>query len=204
MSPVQAMERSYTTLRSMLRAGTFVPGARLEANRLADEIGVSATPIRDALHQLAGEHMVDATIGEGFRVPRLNEAALRELYEWQSAILTMAVRTTPAVAQALATRRPTSASTLADRTAELFERLASAVPNRELRGAILAADARIYPFRMHEEAVIGASEGELDEIARIDPVQPQALRRYHMRRMRAAPDLVRAREQGTIERPENN
>jgi DNA-binding GntR family transcriptional regulator len=198
------MERSYATLRSMLRAGAFAPGARLEAARLADEINVSATPIRDALHQLAGERLVDATIGEGFRVPRLNESELRELYEWQSAILTMAVRTTTPVAQALATRQPSVGATLADRTAELFERLAAAAPNRELRVAILAADARIHPFRIYEEAVIRATEAELDDVARIDPAQPQALRRYHMRRMRAATDLVRARENGPSGGLENN
>ena len=188
------MERSYAALRQKLRAGDFAPGTRLEAQRLADDIGVSMTPIRDALHQLAGERMVEATLGEGFRVPRLNEAEVRELYEWYSAILSMALRTTPTVAQAPATRLQSSGGTLADRAAELFSRLAAAVPNRELREAILATDARIHPFRIHEERVIEATDDELAEIARVDPAQPQAFRRYHLRRMRAAPDLLRARE----------
>jgi len=189
------MERSYAALRDMLRAGAFVPGARLEANRLADEISVSATPIRDALHRLAGERLVDGVIGEGFRVPRLNEAELRELYEWHSAILSMAIRTTPQSELSLATSAPTAFEAVADRTAELFGRLAEAVPNRELRAAILATDDRIHPFRINEARVIDASGAELAEIALVDQGQPQALRRYHLRRMRAASELVRAREQ---------
>lgn len=194
MSPVQALERSYGELRSRLRAGAFVPGARLEANRLADEIGVSATPIRDALHQLVGERLVDGVIGEGFRVPRINEAELRELYEWHSAMLSIAVRTTPQSALSLATAASTAFESIADRTAELFARIANTAPNRELRRAILATDDRIHPFRIHEVRVIEASHAELAELARIDPGQPQTLRRYHLRRMRAASDLVRARE----------
>jgi len=39
MSPVQAMERSYVILKQMLRDGVFPQGIRLEANRLADELG---------------------------------------------------------------------------------------------------------------------------------------------------------------------
>jgi DNA-binding GntR family transcriptional regulator len=193
MSPVQAMERSYSTLREMLRAGAFVPGARLEANRLADELGVSMTPIRDALHQLVGERLVETSIGEGFRVPLLSEAELRDLFEWNSAILTMAVRTTTAAAMAMAIASSPESKSLADQGSELFARMASAVLNAELRVAILAANQRIGPFRMIEGHVLDATPEEIDDMARVDHGQVQAIRRYHLRRMRAAPDLVRYR-----------
>jgi DNA-binding GntR family transcriptional regulator len=188
------MERSYGALRGRLRAGAFVPGARLEANRLADELGVSVTPIRDALHQLVGERLVDMSIGEGFRVPRISEAELRDLYEWLSAILSMAVRTTPPALLATAVEARSAQDALADQTAELFERVASAVPNGELRTAILVASDRIHPFRMIEHDLLRASEAELLELARVDPAQSQALKRYHLRRMRVAPELVRRRD----------
>lgn len=194
MSPIQAMERSYSTLRAMLRAGAFAPGTRLEASKLADELGVSVTPIRDALHQLVGERLIEANIGEGFRAQRLSEGELRELYEWHSAILTMAIRTTPAAALAAAVEAPSSHKSLAERTAELFERIAVAAPNAELRAAIVNTSDRIHPFRIEEAASFGANEAELLEIMRIDPAQSQVLRRYHMRRMRAAPELVRRRD----------
>jgi len=85
---------------------------------------------------------------------------------------------------------------LADQTAELFERIACAVPNVELRSAILIASDRIHPFRMIEHDLLRASEAELSELARVDPAQSQALKRYHLRRMRVAPELVRRRDRG--------
>jgi DNA-binding GntR family transcriptional regulator len=93
MSPLQAMERSYAALRQVLRDGMHPPGHRLEANRIADELGVSPTPVRDALNRLVGERMVEASSGEGFHVPRLDEGDLRDLYEWNSALAIMAART---------------------------------------------------------------------------------------------------------------
>jgi hypothetical protein len=187
------MERSYGELRGRLRAGAFAPGARLEASRLADELGVSATPIRDALHQLVGERLVEMSIGEGFRVPRLSEAELRDLYEWLSTILSMAVRTTPPAMLAAAIDGVAAQDVIADWTADLFERVASVVPNGELRTAILIATDRIHPFRMIEGAVLGVNEAELAELSRVDPAQSQVLKRYHLRRMRVAPELVRRR-----------
>jgi DNA-binding GntR family transcriptional regulator len=192
MSPIQAMERSYAALREMLRTGQLAPGSRLEAARLAEDLGVSMTPVRDVLHRLVGERLVEASSGEGFHVPRLSESELRDLYEWNAALLSMAVRTTPAAI--LETRGPLVAESLADRTRELFDRFAASVDNAELRGAILAIGDRIHPYRMIEPLVLDTSESELAELARADRTQVQAIRRYHVRRMRAAADLVRYRD----------
>jgi DNA-binding GntR family transcriptional regulator len=193
VSPIQAMERSYGRLREMLRVGAFAPGARLEANRLADELAVSMTPIRDALHRLVGERLVDASSGEGFHAPRLSEAELRELYEWNAAILSIAIRTTPAATLARAIGEISTGS-LADRTAELCARIASAVPNAELARAIIMASDRLHPFRMREPEILPVIDDEFDNIARVGPAQVQAIRRFHMRRMRATAELVRCRD----------
>ncbi len=192
MSPIQAMERSYAALREMLRAGQLPPGSRLEAARLAEELGVSMTPVRDVLHRLVGERLVEASSGEGFHVPRPSESELRDLYEWNAALLSMAVRTTPAAI--LSTEEPLLAESLADRTRELFDRCASNVANAELRGAILAIGDRIHPYRMIEQLVLEADDDELAGLARADRGQVQVIRRYHVRRMRAAADLIRYRD----------
>jgi DNA-binding GntR family transcriptional regulator len=192
MSPIQAMERSYAALREMLRTGRLPPGSRLEAARLAEELGVSMTPVRDVLHRLVGERLVEASSGEGFHVPRPSESELRDLYEWNAALLSMAVRTTPAAI--LSTEEPLLAESLADRTRELFDRFAGNLANAELRGAILAIGDRIHPYRMIEPLVLDADENELAGIARADRGQVQAIRRYHVRRMRAAADLIRYRD----------
>ena len=192
MSPIQAMERSYTALREMLRTGQLTPGSRLEAARLAEDLGVSMTPVRDVLHRLVGERLVEASTGEGFHVPRPSESELRDLYEWNAALLSMAVRTTPAAI--LETGAPLDADTRAERTRELVDSDAAGVANAELRAAILMIGDRIHPYRMIEPLVLDADDDELAGIARADRGQVQAIRRYHVRRMRAVADLIRYRD----------
>jgi DNA-binding GntR family transcriptional regulator len=194
MSPVQAMERSYAALKQMLRDGQFAPGARLEANRIADELGVSMTPVRDVLHRLVGERLVAASTGEGFHVPRFTEAGLRDLYEWHSTLTLLAIRTARQTPEPIAKSPDASDRSLADHTARLFEALASTAPNREIRVAIANAGDRLHPFRLLEPAVLEPLLGELDVLSIFDASLPQAIRRYHLRRMKAAPALVVRRE----------
>jgi len=190
VSPVQAMERSYATLKRMLREGVFPPGTRLEANRIADQLGVSMTPVRDVLHRLVGERLVEASSGEGFHVPHFTEAALRELYEWNSALLLIAIRTGRGDHESDV---GPAGLTPADQVAASFARIASRAPNREVRAAIESASDRLHPFRMIEDQVLDPVIGELDELVVRDQHQPQAIRRYHLRRMREVPALLRRR-----------
>jgi DNA-binding GntR family transcriptional regulator len=190
MSPVQAMERSYSALKHMLRDGHFAPGTRLEANRLADELGVSMTPVRDVLHRLVGERLVEASTGDGFHVPRFTEAGLRDLYEWHSALTLIAIRTARQDPAPLPENAETSDTSLAERTSQLFESIAAAAPNREIRAAIASASDRLHPFRLVEPQALEPMLGELDVLAIFDARLPQAVRRYHLRRMKAVPDLL--------------
>jgi DNA-binding transcriptional MocR family regulator len=191
VSPTHAMERSYGMLRDMLRVGGLAPGARLDANRLAEEIGVSMTPVRDALNRLAGEQLVDASAGDGFHVPRLTETGLRHLYEWNAAILSMAVRTTPPAALVAAIARADTTDSICDRTSASFHRIGDAAPNGELRGAIHASTVRLHPFRIVEPAASASDSEELARLLVVDGGQAQEIRRYHLRRMRAAGDILR-------------
>lgn len=194
MSPIQAMDRSYAALKQMLCEGRFPPGSRLDANRLAEELGVSMTPVRDVLHRLVGERLVEGASGEGFHVPRPTEKALRDLYEWNAALVSFAARTM---------RRPipdTNTPPLwqvppgAERTAALFARLAAAAPNAEIAAAIAGSSDRLHAYRRVEPLVLAPVEHELDAIALPGPGQAQAIRRYHLRRMREVAALLEARQ----------
>lgn len=192
MSPVQAMERSYAALKQLLRNGAYPPGFRLEANRIADEIGVSMTPVRDALNRLVGEQLVEASTGEGFHVPRLAEGDLRDLYEWHSAIAMMAARTSRRIPEAEAIADATATGSLADATVAVFRLLAESAPNRELRFAVAHIADRLHPFRIAEEQVIEQVIGELEEL--LDPSSRQiAIRKYHLVRMKSVTELIRLR-----------
>ena len=193
MSPVQAMDRSYAALKQMLREGVFAPGTRLEAIRLADELGVSMTPVRDVLHRLAGERLVEASSREGFHAPRFTEASLRDLYEWNSALLIMAARTKRPEGDEAPIAPLWEVPAGADRVAALFARIGAAAPNHEINDAITAASDRLHPFRIIEQRILERVDGELQQLVVRGPDQPHAIRRYHLRRMRAVPALLRER-----------
>lgn len=193
MSPLQAMERSYAALRAELRGGTYRPGYRLEANRIADELGVSMTPVRDALNRLVGEELVEASLGEGFHVPRLSEGDLRDLYEWNSAISILAARSAPTMPDSEAVHATLSCDTMADATATCFQLLAESAPNQNLRIAISRASDRLHPFRLLEAQLFGSVTEELEALLEPAERRQAAIRRYHQIRMRVAPELVRLR-----------
>ena len=200
MSPIQAMERGYANLKRMLREGHFPTGYRLEANRLADELGVSMTPVRDVLHRLVGEGLVEASSGEGFHVPRLSERALQNHYDWNAALLAIAARTMPRPTPNTDTPPLWKAPQGADRTAALFARLGAGAPNGEIGAAIANASDRLHPYRLVGPRVLPVDEHELDELASSGPAQVQAIRRYHVRRMKLAAALIETRERPSAER----
>src|SRR3546814_18309298 len=69
MSPAHVHEPTYSATKHRLLPGAWSAGVRIEAARLADDIGVSITPVRDAPYPLAGERMVDFIAGNCFGVP---------------------------------------------------------------------------------------------------------------------------------------
>ena len=193
MSPVQAMERSYAALRDLLRNGAYPPGYRLEANRIANEIGVSMTPVRDALNRLVGEQLVEASSGDGFHVPRLSESDLRDLYEWNSVLAIIATRTARTLPDPNAILQAMATGSLADATAGCFNLLAGATPNSELRKAVARVGDRLHAYRIVETTILEPILGELEEMFAVSPSGPAAIRRYHVARTRAVSDLLRAR-----------
>src|SRR5256885_13578516 len=91
MTPPGAFDRVYAAIRQRLREGLYRPGDRLEPALLSDELNASVTPVRDALHRLTGERLVDAPRHEGFRVPMMTETLLRYLYAWHLDLLLLAL-----------------------------------------------------------------------------------------------------------------
>ncbi|MDX1527609.1 MAG: GntR family transcriptional regulator, partial [Gammaproteobacteria bacterium] len=61
--------------------GNLKPGVRLDETALAKQFGVSRTPVREALHQLAAGGMVQRRARQGATVTALAESELRQLFE---------------------------------------------------------------------------------------------------------------------------
>ena len=59
--------------------GTMKPGQRVNATRLAEDLKVSIVPVREALHFLAGEGVVELLALKGARISTMNAA---EIVDW--------------------------------------------------------------------------------------------------------------------------
>lgn len=66
-------------LRAALVAGEMRPGVLYSAPTLAEKFGVSATPVREAMLDLASEGLVEAVRNKGFRVTELSDRDLDEM-----------------------------------------------------------------------------------------------------------------------------
>lgn len=195
MSPAQILERSYQTLKQRLIEGGFRPGHRLEAARLADDMHVSITPVRDVLNRLTGEGLVEAIAGGGFYVPLVDEGMLRDLLDWNAALALLAIRmpqsSTPSVAFL-----DHDALDAPERTARFFCRLASRLGNSEFTRAIESANDRLHAMRQLDEPVIGNTRRELAElVSAAETATASALakqvRQFHARRKARLATYVR-------------
>ena len=79
-------DRAYAHIRSKMIEGDLEPGSQVSELALAREIGISRTPVREALRQLQHEGLVQAVprFGTVVRVPDRRE--LEELYEMREAL----------------------------------------------------------------------------------------------------------------------
>ncbi|MFF0163972.1 GntR family transcriptional regulator [Streptomyces sp. NPDC005263] len=74
-------EKAYAYLKDTVLTDPAMQGAFLSEQELADRIGVSRTPIREALLQLAAEDLVELVPKRGARVSPLTGREIRELME---------------------------------------------------------------------------------------------------------------------------
>ncbi|WP_335940981.1 GntR family transcriptional regulator [Streptomyces sp. PTD5-9] len=79
-------DRVANALRAALISGDLQPGVIYSAPTLAAEYGVSATPVREAMLDLAREGLVEAVRNKGFRVTELSDRDLDEYTEIRSLI----------------------------------------------------------------------------------------------------------------------
>src|SRR5262245_25374186 len=67
-------------LRHCIIEGAFGPGERLLSDDLAGRLGVSRTPVREALRKLEAEGYVSVASGKGLVVREISEKELEELF----------------------------------------------------------------------------------------------------------------------------
>lgn len=79
-------EKSYEYIRKKLSGGDLPPGKRLVNRVLANEIGVSVIPVREAIHRLASEGLIEHVPGSGAFVRKTDPQQLDNLYVLRDAL----------------------------------------------------------------------------------------------------------------------
>ena len=74
-------QKAYQHIHGQLSGGQLMPGSRLSNRGVAKEVGVSFTPVREALNRLVSEGLLEYRQGLGVFVPTLNSQEIQEIYE---------------------------------------------------------------------------------------------------------------------------
>ena len=78
---VPVREKVYRRIKSAILSGRFSPGKRLKEEYMAEQLGVSRTPVREALHRLEFEGLIKSLETRGFMVSHDSMEGMEELFE---------------------------------------------------------------------------------------------------------------------------
>ena len=81
----------FNTLRQAILKGELEPGERLMEIQLAERLGVSRTPIREAIRKLELEGLVLMIPRKGAEVARISEKSLRDVLELRRSLEELAI-----------------------------------------------------------------------------------------------------------------
>jgi DNA-binding GntR family transcriptional regulator len=186
----------YERIKHWLLAQTLVPGQLLQIGVLADELGVSTTPVREALTRLAAERMIMSVPKRGFFARTPSEDDVLGLYSVNQTILDAAVARWPEatgqIAPAAVAAVPVqdrSAEQLARQTGDLFLQVAARSGVGEFAEIVRNMNDRLHHARILECEIVPNVFVEMGRLTALaasnDRAQlREALKAYHAERLR--------------------
>ena len=91
-SEIPQGQSAYRRLLDEIRNGSLAPGVRLRETELAERLGISRTPVREAIRQLEADGLVVHLPRQGATIRSLEHAEVVELYEMRSVLEGTAAR----------------------------------------------------------------------------------------------------------------
>lgn len=132
-------ERVYDEVRRGIVEGRYAPGTRLIEQRVAEELDVSRTPVREAVRRLESEGLVVVERNRGAHVRPLSEQEIADLYEVRARL--------EAYGAQLAASRAEPAEVAAVRSAATeFSDAVDCATHQRARGALAAAVDGVVPL----------------------------------------------------------
>ena len=92
LEPATLTERVYGILRTRIAAGDWAAGHFLREKEISGKLGVSRTPVREALGRLAADGFLERIPHRGFKVPEKSVSDLFDLYPILSALEVLAAK----------------------------------------------------------------------------------------------------------------
>ncbi|HET9664178.1 MAG TPA: GntR family transcriptional regulator, partial [Burkholderiales bacterium] len=86
----ELQDRVVDELRRALMVGAFVPGQTISLRKLAEDLGTSAMPVREAINQLTAANVLEMLPNRTVCVPRMTPAKFEELARVRQALEGMA------------------------------------------------------------------------------------------------------------------
>lgn len=204
------VEDIYRALKQKSVAFAFRPGDRVNEVALARDLGVSRTPLREALNRLVAEKLMEFRPGSGFYCRDLDAQAIFDLYELRRIIEVGAVRAAcdRASNEDLAALKESHYGvdgvrpglTVGEATADderFHVDIARLTGNAALVSQLMAVNERIRFIRWVDMAArVGATKGEhlriIDSLLARDDAEAAAVMAQHIeRRMDQVVDAVR-------------
>jgi DNA-binding GntR family transcriptional regulator len=205
-----AGDRVYQAIKARLVACEFPEGERIYLEPIAEALGVSTTPVREAMNRLAERDLVIKAENKGFFAMTLSEARLRGHYELTRLLLTLGLEDLSPAAQRemhdyapiaeivnrLNRRVINDAGTLARYTGEIFAAVAALIDNPAVQLAVDRANDHLYFVRTLECGHIADVQGELKRFCELFLSGKRdelvvAIHAYHGQRIALLPQLLR-------------
>lgn len=152
------VDQVYAAIRERIVDGSLPRGTRVHQEDLAAELGVSRTPVREALRRLAAEGLVEMRTNRGARVADVDPGAMRAAYEARLVIEPGAARL--AARRGLVEPQDRMAEAIAAQRRALKNVGRSFDANRAFHIALVAASGNAFLLRFTERlwvARIGAA-----------------------------------------------
>jgi GntR family transcriptional regulator, rspAB operon transcriptional repressor len=90
--PPSLRQLAYREIKQRVLDGSYAPGSLLSESQLAEELGISRTPVREALRDLAGGALVRILPQRGIIVSELSVKDITEIYQLREQLECFAVR----------------------------------------------------------------------------------------------------------------
>lgn len=214
-SRVAASQRIADHLRTAILSGEIPPGGRLRQEEIAERLGVSRLPVREALRILEAEGLTEHAANKGSRVPLLDQDEVRTLYLMRERLEPLALIESMAHLKPADLQRLTRLQDQIEADDNLVRFLEldrefhlasySGCPAEQLLGTVTRLWNATQHYRRTYVVVSGPQRRWvvncehrliLDAITRNDPVDAERYLSGHIRRTRieltARPDLFKA------------